>query len=209
MAKFSIPTQDTNPDGGGDYLDYQSDKDAGMYHFTIAETADNENDGGDAKVTFEVLAPASHVGKRWNEFFGVFDKEGNFSAGKCNRLMQFAVAAGLFTHEEWQAAKENNEVLDVDLDEALHRSVCAELRFQKEDKSKNRRAGLEMGFRIYSPFSDTAKDFPKDKEVLKDDPRAGSSKPSGGKSAEKKAPPQKADDENDGGGDAAGDFNFS
>lgn len=194
---FAIPTADTNPQGGGDYIAYDSNKDAGLYHFCVHDTEEPKNDGGDVKVIFEVLAPEKAKGKKWNEFLGVFDKDGEFSAGKCNRLMEFAVATGLISREEWEAAKVNGDVLNIELSEAIGRSCCIDLRWNSKG-GKDKNGQLEAGFRIYDPFSDAAKDFPKDKEFLKDDPRSGKQGKSAPPANKKKDPPT----------DAAADFDF-
>lgn len=173
--KFNAGQTDPNKEGG-DHLDWQSRADEGKYHLIIDAIDKSFDDPeGSAKVSFEVTAgPQGREGKKYNDFFTVFNKNGEFNESLLNKCMTLVCAAGLMTREAWKAAHEAGEDIDVNEQDLVGRSICAELKFSPEDKAKGYKPRLDMGFRMYDPADPTTaeKGFPINQQVLAAEGRA-------------------------------------
>lgn len=140
MVKIS--TQSTDPDrkGGGLYLDQE-----GEFHFSI-EHARDHSDQQNPKVEFDLVVEASVnpdlEGRKMTETFYLMGETQEKTVSALNRFTKFLCAIGLYNERQWKADREAGVELDVDVEQAVGRQLCARVRVRDGKKPGQKFANL-------------------------------------------------------------------
>ncbi len=131
---------------------------AGQFHFRVSaldEGVPSENQS--MKVTSEVIggAPASELGKIHIEYFNhpKADQDPEKKKNTAKRQLIFAIACGVTTEEEIEAARQQGKGPQVDFNLCVDRHFCGELQTE-EYQGKVRQ---KLGYRIFGVRSEQAK----------------------------------------------------
>jgi len=143
---------------------------AGFYHFQVTNVDEEGGNNGEMIVDAEVLAGSvpNQEGTSQREYF-------TKSASAEGRALQFAVAVGLTTVEEIEAAKNSRQNLSINFKLAEGRQFVGEVR----DDEYNGKIKQKLDFRMYPLDSPAAARVPKCEGMLQqhadaaDDPFGG------------------------------------
>lgn len=137
-----IATQATDPDrkGGGLYLDQE-----GEFHFSI-EHARDLSDQQNPKIEFDLVVEASVnpdlEGRKMTETFYLMGETPEKTVSALNRFTKFLCAIGIYNERQWKADREAGVELDVDVEQAVGRQLCARVRVKDGKKPGQKFANL-------------------------------------------------------------------
>ena len=139
---------------------------AGSFHFRVAALDEGNGDDKAMMVDTEVLAgdPVTEVGRTHREYFN-YPKAGADATKRQNtvkRMMLLALATGIVTEEEIEAARKQGKGPRVDFNLCVGRQFCGEL----QEETYQGKARCKLGYRIWAIGSDEAKGIPINQAAL-------------------------------------------
>lgn len=161
MVKIS--TQGTDPDRkGGIYLDQEGD-----FHFSIEGARDNSADANPT-VEFDLVVQGAVnpdcIHRKMTEKFYLVGQTPEKTTAAINRFTKFLCAVGLYSEAQWKADREAQVELDVDVETAIGRQLCARVRVSEGKKPGQKFANL--GYDLWAVGDQEADSIPKNREWI-------------------------------------------
>jgi hypothetical protein len=112
----------------------------GSYHVEVHKVDEEGGTKGEMVVYYEVLAGTvpNQEGEIHRDYYSK-------TAKAQGRMITFAIACGLITLEEWQAAKKTKEPMTIEFENAVGLQLCVDL-FEDEYQGKTK---TKCGFGLY------------------------------------------------------------
>ena len=157
MAKYATNDVDTSKFEGLEFPE------PGAYHFILDHVIE-ENEKGKFEAHLSILSGTTkgQEGRSHREYFHLKPKA-------IPRLIQFAVALGLTTAEDIEAAQAQGDDVEIDWDQAVRegRQCCGVLAHGKNQDGEKKEF-VELGFKIFACDDKRAKSIPLDRNALQD-----------------------------------------
>jgi hypothetical protein len=130
-----VNTENTNPDGGGNYID------AACGCHMIVESAEYLAEQNCVEVISQVIksSPTGQEDKEWKERFWLTDRA-------VGRFIQLGCATAVCSKEQWRAAREAGQNLNVDESSMLGKQYKIEFQMEPEMRCSHREDDEKCGF---------------------------------------------------------------